>query len=43
LTSKYVYAIVITLLAVWVTSSLASLHDRVSKKEEQARQRKKGT
>lgn len=34
LTGKYLYAIIITLLAVWLTTSLAGLHDRISKKEE---------
>ncbi len=31
--SQFIYAIVITFLAVWITTSLAALHDRIAKKE----------
>lgn len=41
LSGKFIYAIVITTFAVWVTTSLARLHDKVIKKEEQAKKRKK--
>jgi len=41
LTGQFVYAVVITLFAVVVTTSLARIHDRMIKKEERAEKRKK--
>lgn len=40
LTGQLIYAIVITLFAVLITTNLARLHDKISKKEEQASKRK---
>lgn len=39
LTGEYIYAIVITLFAVWITTSLARVHDRIVKKEEKKAER----
>lgn len=41
LTGKYLYAVIITLIAVLLTTSLARLHDAVIKKEEKAEKQKK--
>ena len=39
LVEKFLYAAIITGIAVWVTTSLAKLHDRIAKKEEAAKKR----
>lgn len=39
LTGKYIYAVVITLVAVWATTSLARIHDAMIKKEEKKAER----
>lgn len=41
LVGKLVYAIIITGLAVWITTSLARVHDKLIEKEERAEERRK--
>lgn len=41
LTGEYIYAVVITLIAVFATTSLARVHDSIIKKEERAERAKK--
>ncbi|MGI6103205.1 MAG: DUF5654 family protein [Patescibacteria group bacterium] len=41
LRGKFLYAIVITAIAVWATTSLARIHDKVIAKEAKAKEAKK--
>ncbi len=43
LIGKLIYAVIITALAVWVTTSLARVHDKLIEKEERAEKRTKSS